>query len=150
MEHGAGPFPYPILPRAKPFYARTSVRSEKKARPRLTLGIRFILTFLIRQCLMTEVALNWLFPILYNPLPNPNITIRNCCAAVTALRCAEMVARDVAAVDVNMGCPKLFSTHGGMVCSDCSCGPSSHTTAYGMLAHTIDNPPHPMTRGRSC
>ena len=34
--------------------------------------------------------------------------------AVTALRCAEMVAGDVAAVDVNMGCPKLFSTHGGM------------------------------------
>ena len=83
-------------------------------------------------------------------VPNPTVTIRNCCAAVTALRCAEMVARDVAAVDVNMGCPKLFSTHGGMVCSDCSCGPSSHTTAYGMLAHTIDNPPHPMTRGRSC
>jgi hypothetical protein len=52
---------------------------------------------------MTEVALNWLFPILYNPLPNPNITIRNCCAAVTALRCAEMVGRDTLTADDYIG-----------------------------------------------
>ena len=32
----------------------------------------------------------------------------------SALRAAELVARDVAAVDLNMGCPKKFSTSGGM------------------------------------
>lgn len=34
--------------------------------------------------------------------------------AVTALRAAQMVCRDVSAVDVNMGCPKHFSLSGGM------------------------------------
>ena len=34
--------------------------------------------------------------------------------AVRALRGAEQVARDVAGVDVNMGCPKHFSVHSGM------------------------------------
>ncbi|KAI9919992.1 hypothetical protein PsorP6_016037 [Peronosclerospora sorghi] len=33
---------------------------------------------------------------------------------VLALKAAETVARDVAAVDVNMGCPKHFSIQGGM------------------------------------
>ncbi|CAH0513301.1 unnamed protein product [Peronospora belbahrii] len=34
--------------------------------------------------------------------------------AVLALKAAETVARDVAAVDINMGCPKHFSVQGGM------------------------------------
>ncbi|CAI5730809.1 unnamed protein product [Hyaloperonospora brassicae] len=34
--------------------------------------------------------------------------------AVLALKAAETVARDVAAVDINMGCPKHFSIQGGM------------------------------------
>ncbi|CAI6012108.1 unnamed protein product, partial [Closterium sp. NIES-65] len=34
--------------------------------------------------------------------------------AVRALRAAEMVCNDVAAIDINMGCPKPFSTSGGM------------------------------------
>ncbi|KUF80559.1 tRNA-dihydrouridine(20) synthase [Phytophthora nicotianae] len=34
--------------------------------------------------------------------------------AVLALKAAEAVARDVAAVDINMGCPKHFSVQGGM------------------------------------
>lgn len=34
--------------------------------------------------------------------------------AATAVRAAEVVARDVRAVDVNMGCPKHFSMSGGM------------------------------------
>jgi hypothetical protein len=34
-----------LVTRSQLLYARTSVRSEKKARPRLTLGIRLILTF---------------------------------------------------------------------------------------------------------
>ncbi|KAG6608784.1 tRNA-dihydrouridine synthase [Phytophthora cinnamomi] len=34
--------------------------------------------------------------------------------AVLALKAAEAVARDVAAVDINMGCPKHFSIQGGM------------------------------------
>ncbi|RLN60180.1 hypothetical protein BBJ29_003372, partial [Phytophthora kernoviae] len=34
--------------------------------------------------------------------------------AVLALKAAEQVARDVAAVDINMGCPKHFSVQGGM------------------------------------
>ena len=33
--------------------------------------------------------------------------------ATRALRGAEMVARDVCAIDVNMGCPKKFSVSGG-------------------------------------
>ncbi|KAL7679101.1 putative tRNA-dihydrouridine synthase, Zinc finger C2H2-type, aldolase-type TIM barrel [Plasmopara halstedii] len=33
---------------------------------------------------------------------------------VLALKAAEMVARDVVAVDINMGCPKHFSIQGGM------------------------------------
>ncbi|ETV99835.1 hypothetical protein, variant [Aphanomyces invadans] len=35
-------------------------------------------------------------------------------SAVHALQAAETVARDVAAVDINMGCPKHFSVQGGM------------------------------------
>ncbi|OQR97239.1 tRNA-dihydrouridine synthase [Achlya hypogyna] len=35
-------------------------------------------------------------------------------ASVTALKAAEMVANDVASVDINMGCPKHFSIQGGM------------------------------------
>jgi len=35
-------------------------------------------------------------------------------SAALALQCAELVANDVAAIDVNMGCPKHFSTAGGM------------------------------------
>ena len=35
-------------------------------------------------------------------------------SAASALKSAELVARDVAAIDVNMGCPKHFSTSGGM------------------------------------
>jgi len=31
-----------------------------------------------------------------------------------ALRVAKMVERDVAAIDINMGCPKTFSVSGGM------------------------------------
>jgi hypothetical protein len=51
-------------------YARTSVRSEKNARPRLALGIRLILTFLFGSVSDgPEVALNWLFPLPYNPTP---------------------------------------------------------------------------------
>jgi len=34
--------------------------------------------------------------------------------AVTALKAAEIVCGDVAAIDINMGCPKHFSTSGGM------------------------------------
>ncbi|KAL1338559.1 hypothetical protein AAHE18_10G219800 [Arachis hypogaea] len=34
--------------------------------------------------------------------------------AVRALSAAQLVAKDVAAIDVNMGCPKSFSVHGGM------------------------------------
>ncbi|KAI4383470.1 hypothetical protein MLD38_009304 [Melastoma candidum] len=34
--------------------------------------------------------------------------------AMRALRAAELVCKDVAAVDVNMGCPKAFSLSGGM------------------------------------
>ncbi|CAI5506604.1 unnamed protein product [Closterium sp. Naga37s-1] len=34
--------------------------------------------------------------------------------AVRALRAAEVVCNDVAAIDINMGCPKPFSTSGGM------------------------------------
>lgn len=34
--------------------------------------------------------------------------------AVRALRAAELVCKDVAAVDINMGCPKSFSISGGM------------------------------------
>eukprot|EP01083_Nonionella_stella_P077969 213130_1 len=34
--------------------------------------------------------------------------------AVRALRASEVVARDVRAIDVNMGCPKHFSVAGGM------------------------------------
>ena len=34
--------------------------------------------------------------------------------AVNALKAAEVVAKDVAAIDVNMGCPKPFSTQGAM------------------------------------
>ena len=34
--------------------------------------------------------------------------------AVTALRAAQVVCRDVAAIDVNMGCPQHFSVSGGM------------------------------------
>jgi tRNA-dihydrouridine synthase len=34
--------------------------------------------------------------------------------AVTALKAAEVVCNDVAAIDINMGCPKHFSTSGGM------------------------------------
>ncbi|KAF8017468.1 hypothetical protein BT93_H2593 [Corymbia citriodora subsp. variegata] len=34
--------------------------------------------------------------------------------AVRALRAAEIVCKDVAAVDINMGCPKSFSLSGGM------------------------------------
>lgn len=34
--------------------------------------------------------------------------------AVRALRAAELVARDVAGLDLNMGCPKAFSVHAGM------------------------------------
>jgi tRNA-dihydrouridine synthase 2 len=33
---------------------------------------------------------------------------------VNALKAAEVVARDVAGIDVNMGCPKQFSAQGGM------------------------------------
>ena len=33
---------------------------------------------------------------------------------VNALKAAEVVARDVAGIDINMGCPMQFSTHGGM------------------------------------
>lgn len=36
---------------------------------------------------------------------------------VLALKAAEHVCRDVRAIDINMGCPKSFSVHGG---SDCS------------------------------
>ena len=35
-------------------------------------------------------------------------------SAALALQSAENVATDVAAIDVNMGCPKHFSTSGGM------------------------------------
>ena len=35
-------------------------------------------------------------------------------SAVHALAGAEVVAKDIAALDVNMGCPKPFSTSGGM------------------------------------
>ncbi len=34
--------------------------------------------------------------------------------AVSALKAAEVVARDVRAIDINMGCPKLFSLQGAM------------------------------------
>ncbi|GJP47339.1 hypothetical protein CLOM_g6546 [Closterium sp. NIES-68] len=34
--------------------------------------------------------------------------------AVRALKAAELVCNDVAAIDINMGCPKPFSTSGGM------------------------------------
>ncbi|GER28220.1 tRNA-dihydrouridine synthase [Striga asiatica] len=34
--------------------------------------------------------------------------------AVRALRAAQLVCKDVAAVDINMGCPKSFSISGGM------------------------------------
>ncbi|XP_068306771.1 uncharacterized protein [Pyrus communis] len=34
--------------------------------------------------------------------------------AVRALKAAEIVCKDVAAVDINMGCPKSFSVSGGM------------------------------------
>ena len=34
--------------------------------------------------------------------------------AVRALSAAQLVAKDVAAIDVNMGCPKSLSVHGGM------------------------------------
>ncbi|CAN7099206.1 unnamed protein product [Brassica rapa subsp. narinosa] len=34
--------------------------------------------------------------------------------AVRALKAAEIVCKDVAAVDINMGCPKAFSIQGGM------------------------------------
>ncbi|CAI9110540.1 OLC1v1010589C1 [Oldenlandia corymbosa var. corymbosa] len=34
--------------------------------------------------------------------------------AVRALKAAEMVCKDVAALDINMGCPKAFSISGGM------------------------------------
>ncbi|MED6161152.1 hypothetical protein PIB30_058031 [Stylosanthes scabra] len=34
--------------------------------------------------------------------------------AVRALSAAQLVAKDVAAIDVNMGCPKAFSVQGGM------------------------------------
>ncbi|OMO56353.1 tRNA-dihydrouridine synthase [Corchorus capsularis] len=34
--------------------------------------------------------------------------------AVRALKTAQMVSKDVAAVDINMGCPKSFSVSGGM------------------------------------
>ncbi|KAL7613611.1 hypothetical protein Lser_V15G07381 [Lactuca serriola] len=34
--------------------------------------------------------------------------------AVRALKAAELVCKDVAAIDVNMGCPKAFSISGGM------------------------------------
>jgi hypothetical protein len=44
-----------VVTRSQLLYARTSVRSEKKARPRLTLGIRLILTFFdSAQCLMVR------------------------------------------------------------------------------------------------
>jgi tRNA-dihydrouridine synthase 2 len=33
---------------------------------------------------------------------------------INALKAAEVVARDVAGIDINMGCPKQFSTQGGM------------------------------------
>ncbi|ETV75289.1 hypothetical protein H257_10473 [Aphanomyces astaci] len=35
-------------------------------------------------------------------------------SAVHALKAAETIARDVASVDINMGCPKHFSVQGGM------------------------------------
>ncbi|EGC34504.1 hypothetical protein DICPUDRAFT_34883 [Dictyostelium purpureum] len=35
-------------------------------------------------------------------------------SAVTALEAASIVARDVCAIDINMGCPKYFSIQGGM------------------------------------
>jgi len=34
--------------------------------------------------------------------------------AVRALKAAEIVCHDVAAIDINMGCPKSFSLSGGM------------------------------------
>jgi hypothetical protein len=37
-----------LVTRSQLLYAQTPVRSEKKARPRLKLGIRLSLTFLIR------------------------------------------------------------------------------------------------------
>ncbi|CAI5983092.1 unnamed protein product [Closterium sp. NIES-64] len=55
------------------------------------------------------------------PLPSPSCAEKTRVAfqigtadAVRALRAAEMVCNDVAAIDINMGCPKPFSTSGGM------------------------------------
>lgn len=59
-------------------------------------------------------------------MPNRPAVYRTCAAdrptvfqlgtadPVLALRAAELVARDVDAVDINMGCPQPFSTSGGM------------------------------------
>lgn len=48
---------------------------------------------------------------------NRNIFQIGTASAASALLGAEIVARDVAAIDVNMGCPKHFSVSGGMGCA---------------------------------
>jgi len=48
---------------------------------------------------------------------NKNIFQIGTATGASALLGAEVVARDVAAIDVNMGCPKHFSVSGGMGCA---------------------------------
>jgi hypothetical protein len=84
-----------LVTRSQLLYARTSVRSEKKARPRLTLGIRLISTFFdSAQCLMVRRwRLIGYFPILYNPTGSHAI-VR------VALQVAEEASRERARVDM--------------------------------------------------
>eukprot|EP01104_Vermistella_antarctica_P000478 TRINITY_DN10648_c0_g1_i1.p1 TRINITY_DN10648_c0_g1~~TRINITY_DN10648_c0_g1_i1.p1 ORF type:complete len:412 (-),score=112.58 TRINITY_DN10648_c0_g1_i1:930-2165(-) len=47
-------------------------------------------------------------------LDHPNVLQLGSADGVNAWRAAEVVARDVDAIDLNMGCPKKFSIQGGM------------------------------------
>jgi len=49
-----------------------------------------------------------------NKADHPNIVQLGASDAVTALKAASIVSRDVNGIDFNMGCPKHFSVQGGM------------------------------------
>jgi len=61
--------------------------------------------------------------------------------AVVALHAAELVCRDVDGIDVNMGCPKHFSTSGGMGAALLS----KPDTARDIITTLTRNLPNPIT-----
>eukprot|EP01132_Coremiostelium_polycephalum_P008638 gene8638-10632_t len=62
-------------------------------------------------------------------------------SAITALAAAQVVVRDVSAIDINMGCPKSFSVQGGMG----SALLSKPETIKDILTTLIRNLPIPVT-----